>query len=104
MRSQNVVEGGSSITQQLARILFLKQERTIWRKLKEARLAQKIEDQLSKDQILERYLNLVYLGSGAYGVADAASVYFSKSVHELTLGKWQLLLLYLQPQIVFHPK
>ncbi|MGJ5673963.1 MAG: transglycosylase domain-containing protein [Nostochopsis sp.] len=87
LRSQNVVEGGSSITQQLARILFLKQERTIWRKLKEARLAQKIEDQLSKDQILERYLNLVYLGSGAYGVADAASVYFSKSVHELTLGE-----------------
>ncbi|MBW4435378.1 MAG: penicillin-binding protein 1A [Pelatocladus maniniholoensis HA4357-MV3] len=87
LRSQNVVEGGSSITQQLARILFLKQERTIWRKLKEARLAQKIEDQLSKDQILERYLNLVYLGSGAYGVADAASVYFSKPVHELTLGE-----------------
>jgi penicillin-binding protein 1A len=87
LRSQNVVEGGSTITQQVARILFLKQERTIWRKLKEARLAQKIEDQLSKDQILERYLNLVYLGSGAYGIADAAWVYFSKPVHELTLGE-----------------
>ncbi|MBF1989292.1 transglycosylase domain-containing protein [Fischerella thermalis] len=87
LRSQNVVEGGSTITQQLARILFLKQERTIWRKLKEARLAQKIEDQLSKEQILERYLNLVYLGSGAYGIADAAWVYFSKPVHELTLGE-----------------
>ncbi|BCL39463.1 transglycosylase domain-containing protein [Nostoc sp. MS1] len=87
LRSQNVVEGGSTITQQLARILFLKQERTVWRKLKEARLAQKIEKELSKDQILERYLNLVYLGGGAYGVADAAWVYFSKPVDQLTLSE-----------------
>ncbi|GAB1538319.1 hypothetical protein NUACC21_09770 [Scytonema sp. NUACC21] len=87
LRSQNVVEGGSTITQQLARILFLKQERTVWRKLKEARLAQKMEEELTKDAILERYLNLVYLGSGAYGVADAAWVYFSKSVNQLTLGE-----------------
>ncbi|BAZ49536.1 penicillin-binding protein 1A [Nostoc sp. NIES-4103] len=85
LRSQDVVEGGSTITQQLARILFLKQERTIWRKLKEVRLSQKMEKELSKDQILERYLNLVYLGSGAYGVADAAWVYFSKPVDQLTL-------------------
>lgn len=87
LRSQDVVEGGSTITQQLARILFLKQEKTVWRKVKEARLAQKIEEQLSKDEILERYLNLVYLGSGAYGVADAAWVYFSKSVEQLTLSE-----------------
>jgi penicillin-binding protein 1A len=87
LRSQNVVEGGSTITQQLARILFLKQERTFWRKLKEVRLAQKMEQELSKDQILERYLNLVYLGSGAYGVADAAWVYFSKTVDQLTLSE-----------------
>jgi penicillin-binding protein 1A len=82
-----VVEGGSTITQQVARILFLKQEKTVWRKVKEARLAQKIEEQLSKDEILERYLNLVYLGSGAYGVADAAWVYYSKSVDQLTLSE-----------------
>lgn len=87
LRSQSVVEGGSTITQQLARILFLKQERTLWRKLKEVRLAQKIEKELTKDQILERYLNLVYLGSGAYGVADASWVYFSKPVDKLTLGE-----------------
>ncbi|KAB8315583.1 penicillin-binding protein 1A [Tolypothrix campylonemoides VB511288] len=87
VRSQDVVEGGSTITQQLARILFLKQEKTVWRKVKEARLAQKIEEQLSKDEILERYLNLVYLGSGAYGVADAAWVYYSKSVDDLTLSE-----------------
>jgi penicillin-binding protein 1A len=87
LRSQNVTEGGSTITQQLARMLFLKQEQTIWRKVKEARLAQKMEAVLSKDQILERYLNLVYLGSGAYGVADAAHVYFSKSVEQLSLAQ-----------------
>ncbi|MBE9005160.1 penicillin-binding protein 1A [Fortiea sp. LEGE XX443] len=87
LRSQNVVEGGSTITQQLTRILFLNQERTIWRKLKEVRLAQKMEAEFTKDQILERYLNLVYLGSGAYGVADAAWVYFSKPVDQLTLAE-----------------
>ena len=86
LRSENL-QGGSTITQQLARILFLKQERTYWRKLKEFRLAQKMEEQLTKNEILERYLNLIYLGSGAYGVADAAWVYFSKSVDELTLGE-----------------
>ncbi|MDJ0695737.1 transglycosylase domain-containing protein [Mastigocoleus sp. MO_188.B34] len=86
IRSENL-QGGSTITQQLARILFLKQERTYWRKLKEFRLAQNMEEELTKNEILERYLNLVYLGSGAYGVADAAWVYFSKSVDELTLGE-----------------
>lgn len=64
LRSANLVEGGSTITQQLARILFLSQERTLWRKIKEVRLAGKIEHNLSKGQILERYLNLVYLGKG----------------------------------------
>ncbi len=87
LRSANLVEGGSTITQQLARILFLNQERTLWRKIKEVRLAGKIEHNLSKEQILERYLNLVYLGEGAYGVADAAWVYFSKPVSQLTLSE-----------------
>ncbi|MTJ06200.1 transglycosylase domain-containing protein [Anabaena sp. UHCC 0204] len=87
LRSQNLVEGGSTITQQVARILFLKQEKTLSRKLREVRLAQKIEQELTKDQILERYLNLVYLGSGAYGVGDAAWVYFSKPVDKLTLSE-----------------
>jgi penicillin-binding protein 1A len=87
LRSHTVVEGGSTITQQLARILFLKPEQTIWRKLKEIRLAQKMEQELTKNEILERYLNLVYLGSGAYGVADAAWVYFGKTVDELTLAE-----------------
>jgi penicillin-binding protein 1A len=83
--SGNVVEGGSTITQQLARITFLDQERTAIRKLREALLAEKIEQQLTKEQILERYLNQVYLGAGAYGAADAAWVYFGKSLQKLTL-------------------
>ncbi|MGL5082484.1 MAG: transglycosylase domain-containing protein [Microcoleaceae cyanobacterium] len=85
--ARDVVEGGSTITQQLARIVFLNQEQSITRKLREALLAQKMERQMSKDEILERYLNLVYLGSGAYGVADAAWVYFSKPVQQLTLSE-----------------
>ncbi|MEM6401141.1 MAG: penicillin-binding protein 1A [Cyanobacteria bacterium P01_D01_bin.116] len=87
LRSQDVVQGGSTITQQLARILFLNRNKTVNRKLQEVRLAQKLEQELTKDEILERYLNLVYLGSGAYGVADAAWVYFSKSVGDLTLSE-----------------
>ncbi|WP_414619255.1 transglycosylase domain-containing protein [Calothrix sp. CCY 0018] len=87
LRSQDVVQGGSTITQQLARILFLNRNKTVNRKLQEIRLAQKLEQELTKDEILERYLNLVYLGSGAYGVADAAWVYFSKPVGDLTLSE-----------------
>jgi penicillin-binding protein 1A len=82
-----VVEGGSTITQQLARIVFLGQERTAMRKAREALLALKIERSVPKEDVLERYLNLVYLGSGAYGVADAAWVYFSKPVSKLTLAE-----------------
>jgi penicillin-binding protein 1A len=87
LTARDVVEGGSTITQQLARIVFLSQERSFWRKIREIMLAQKIEQKLTKQQILERYLNLVYLGEGAYGVADAAWVYFSKDLEELTLSE-----------------
>ncbi|MGB5772024.1 MAG: penicillin-binding protein 1A [Crocosphaera sp.] len=87
VQAGEVVEGGSTITQQLARIVFLNQERSFTRKFKEMRLAQKIENNLDKEQILERYLNLVYLGSGAYGVADAAWVYFSKPIDQLTVSE-----------------
>ena len=85
--ARDLVQGGSTITQQLARVVFLNQERSIRRKLREALLAQKIERELGKEQILERYLNLVYLGSDAYGVADAAWVFFSKTVDKLTLAE-----------------
>lgn len=82
-----VVEGGSTITQQLARIVFLDQDPNLDRKIREALLAQKIEQTLTKGEVLERYLNLVYLGSGAYGVGDAAWIYYSKSLDELTLSE-----------------
>lgn len=82
-----VVEGGSTITQQVARIVFLSQERSYERKLKEAMLAQKIERELTKEQILESYLNLVFLGSNAYGVADAAWIFFGKTIDQLTLSE-----------------
>ncbi|MGF1493697.1 MAG: transglycosylase domain-containing protein [Microcoleaceae cyanobacterium] len=85
--ARDVVEGGSTITQQLARVVFLDQEQSLVRKLREAMLAQKMERNMTKQEILERYLNLVYLGSGAYGVADAAWVYFSKPVQQLTLSE-----------------
>lgn len=91
LKAGDVVQGGSTITQQLARMVFLTQEQTVWRKLREALLSWKIERHISKQDILESYLNNVYLGSGAYGVADAAWVYFSKSVDQLTLPEMALI-------------
>lgn len=88
---RSVQEGASTITQQLARTVFLSQDRTLIRKLKEALLAGKLERQLSKQQILTEYLNVVYLGSSAYGVADAAWIYFSKSPEQLTLPEAALI-------------
>ena len=87
----SVEEGASTITQQLARTVFLSQDRTLVRKVKEAALAGKLERQLSKRQILTEYLNVVYLGSSAYGVADAAWVYFSKAPDQLNLAEAALI-------------
>ncbi len=80
-------EGGSTLTQQLAKNLFLTQERTISRKIQEAILALWLERKYSKDQILELYLNRVYFGSGAYGVEAAAQKYFGKSARFVTLSE-----------------
>lgn len=87
VQNRELVEGASTITQQLARIVFLDQERSFQRKIKEAMMATKLEDSLTKEQIIERYLNLVYLGSGAYGVADASWVYFGKTIDQLTVAE-----------------
>jgi len=78
-------QGASTITQQLARALFLSPERTYQRKIKELILAIKMEWVLTKDQILEMYLNQIYFGHGAYGIAAATLTYFDKSVTELSL-------------------
>ena len=79
------VQGGSTLTQQLAKNLFLTRERTIKRKIQELMLALQIERELTKDEILSAYLNRVYLGSGAYGIDAAARVYFNKSAKELNI-------------------
>ncbi|HBG92637.1 MAG: hypothetical protein A2X54_00710 [Nitrospirae bacterium GWF2_44_13] len=78
-------EGGSTITQQLAKIVFLTPEKTFKRKVREVSLAIKMEKNLDKKEILELYLNKIYFGHGAYGVEMASRVYFGKSVGELTL-------------------
>ena len=85
--SGEIVAGGSTITQQLAKNAFLTQERTYTRKFKEVILTKKIERNYSKDDIMERYLNQIYFGEGAWGVQRAAQIYFGKDVSELTLNE-----------------
>jgi penicillin-binding protein 1A len=85
LRAGRFVQGGSTLTQQLAKNLFLTQERTLTRKIAELGLALWLEVRLTKNEILELYLNQVYFGSGAYGVGAASQRYFGKPVHDLTL-------------------
>src|SRR5918994_6303132 len=85
LRTGKFVQGGSTITQQLAKNLFLTPERTLKRKIQEVLLALWLERTYSKDQILTLYLNRVYLGAGAYGVDAAARKYFGKPAQDVTL-------------------
>src|SRR2546426_59262 len=82
-RRGRIVEGGSTITQQLTKVLFLTPDKSLERKMKEAALALELERRYSKDRILEMYMNQIYFGNGAYGVEAAARTYFGKSVSEL---------------------
>ncbi len=91
LRAGEVVQGGSSITQQVAKLLIVGQERSLARKVREALLAFRIENKLTKDQILGIYLNHVYLGYGAYGVAAAANAYFGKSPADLSVSEAAML-------------
>jgi penicillin-binding protein 1A len=88
---RGVAQGGSTITQQLAKNLFLTQQRTIWRKLQEVVLAVWLERKFSKAEILELYLNRVYFGAGAYGVEAAAQRYFGKSARQVRLAEAAML-------------
>ena len=90
-RAGGVVQGGSSITQQLAKNLFLNNERTIERKVKEAFLAVWLETRLTKKEILKLYLDRAYLGGGSYGVDAAAQYYFNKSVRDVNLAEAAML-------------
>jgi penicillin-binding protein 1A len=89
--ASGVVQGGSSITQQLAKNLFLSSERTLERKIKEAYLALWLECQLSKDEILKLYLDRAYMGGGAFGIEAAAQYYFGKSVRDVSLAEAAML-------------
>ncbi len=84
-------EGGSTITQQVVKHLFLTDEKTYMRKINEAILAMKMEDAFTKDEIMEIYINHMYLGAGAYGVQEASRTYFAKDVSELNLAECTLI-------------
>ncbi len=91
IRSGYVKEGGSTITQQVARLLFLNNDVSFQRKIKEIFLSLILEFRYNKNQILKLYLNNIYLGSGAYGVNEASQVYFGKLIEELTLSEFALI-------------
>lgn len=103
LKAGSFVQGASTITQQLARILFLNNDKTFDRKIKEFIVSAQIEKTLSKDQILEMYLNNVYLGSGAYGVEGASQIYFNKSVKDLNLAQCALIAGLPQAPSVYSP-
>jgi len=104
VRAGHWVAGGSTITQQTAKIVFTSQERTLSRKWQELFEAAQLEKSYSKTQILELYLNRIYLGSGAYGVDGASHVYFNKSARELTLPEAAMLATLTRAPSVFSPR
>lgn len=91
LTNRGIAQGGSTITQQLAKNAFLSQEQTLKRKIQEAMLALEIEHKYSKKEILEMYMNQIYFGQGAYGIQTAAKTYFNKDVNELTLTQYAML-------------
>jgi penicillin-binding protein 1A len=91
IRVGRVEQGGSTITQQLAKLLFLNPERTYSRKIKEALLALQIEKRYSKDEILTMYMNQVYMGSGTYGIEAASRAYFGKSIEDVNISEGAML-------------
>ncbi|MSW99157.1 MAG: penicillin-binding protein, partial [Actinobacteria bacterium] len=95
--------GGSTITQQYAKTAFLSPERTIIRKVKEFVIAIKLQQQMSKDQILENYLNTIYFGRGSYGIQTASEVYFGRSVKQLTISQAAVLASILNAPGFFDP-
>lgn len=104
VRAGRMVAGGSTITQQTAKIVFLTPERTLSRKFTELLDAAELEKSLSKKQILELYLNRIYLGSAAYGVDGAAHTYFNKSAAKLTLSEAAMLAALTKAPSVFNPR
>ena len=104
MGAGQVVEGGSTITQQLVKVLYLEQDRTLRRKIQETFIAFWLEARLGKEEILTRYLNSIYLGAGATGVPAAARVYFDKEVEDLTLEEAALIAGVIRAPSVLNPR
>ena len=104
LKAHELVAGGSTISQQTAKIVYTQQQRTFSRKITELVNAAGLEKSLTKDQILQLYLNRIYLGSGAYGVDGAARVYFGKSARELNLAQAAMLATLTRAPSVFSPR
>ena len=103
LKAGRIVQGGSTITQQLAKNLFLTPERSFTRKLHELILSFWLEMRFSKEQLLSIYLNRVYLGSGTYGVQAASEKYFNKKVEELNLYECALIASLLKAPSKYNP-
>lgn len=103
IREGNKAEGGSTITQQLARTLFLTQEKTVSRKFKELMIAIAIEEKYSKDAILNMYLNEIYMGRGCSGMASAANIYFGKEIKQLNEAEIAMLVGMIQAPEYYSP-
>jgi len=103
IKNGRLVQGGSTITQQLAKNLFLSQEQTIVRKIKELFLTFALERNYSKEEILEMYLNYSYFGAGAYGISEASEKFFQKDVSQLTVEECALLAGVLKGPSIYNP-
>jgi penicillin-binding protein 1A len=104
LRSRHTRQGGSTITQQVVKNVLLTNERTLARKVREALLARRLEQELTKDQILELYLNAIYLGRGRYGIEEAARDDFGKSARELSIAQAALIAGRIANPRDFHPR
>ncbi len=91
MTGSDVQTGGSTITMQVAKNYYLSPERTLKRKITEIFLARKIEQNLSKEEILSLYVNKIFLGKNAYGIAAAAKIYYNKSINELSIAQMAMI-------------
>ena len=103
LESGGVTQGGSTITMQVIKLSLLSPEQSLERKVREAILAMRLEEQMTKEQILERYLNMVYFGNGAYGLQAAAELYFQTNVQSLTWGQAALLAGLIRDPIDYDP-
>ncbi len=104
LKDGTITQGGSTITQQLAKNLFLSSDRTYTRKIKELFLAMKLEKLFTKDEILEMYINVIYYGSDAYGIQAASHTYYNKEASELSRQECAMLAGLLQAPSIYNPK